>query len=116
MYLEETRQLISPTTVSDPAHARYGQHLSQAEVNDFVKPADETLIWVHEWLSENGIEESQLDYSPAKDWIKITLPVASVERLLDTKYSVFQHEDGEHLVRTPQWYVRVVNQQKLHHC
>jgi tripeptidyl-peptidase-1 len=68
-----------------------------------VKPCDETLSRVRTWLLDNDIKESQLEYSPAKDWIQITLPVTSVERLLDTRYSVYRHEDGSYLVRTPQW-------------
>jgi len=73
------------------------------EVNDLVKPADETLDLVHEWLGDHGIQSSRLEYSAAKDWIKITLPVNAIENLLDTEYSVFQHEDGDSLVRTPEW-------------
>ena len=90
-------------TVSNPSHERYGQHLSESEVNDLVKPGDETHDLVHEWLLDNGIESSRLEYSPAKDWIKISLPVNDIERLLDTKYSVFKHDHGDYLVRTPEW-------------
>ena len=72
-------------------------------MNHLVQPANETLELVHEWLIDHGIEENQLRYSCAKDWIKVTLPVHSVERLLDAKYSVFKHEDGSQVVRTPQW-------------
>lgn len=72
-------------------------------MNELVKPADDTLEQVQDWLINNGVEEDILEYSRAKDWIKVTLPVSSVERLLDSKYSVFKHEDGSHVVRTPQW-------------
>jgi tripeptidyl-peptidase-1 len=89
--------------VSDPFHERYGQHLSAEDVNELVKPADETLDQVHEWLQDYGIDESQLQYSNARDWISVTLSVKDVERLLDTKYSVFRHTDGTRLVRTPRW-------------
>lgn len=89
--------------VSDPFHERYGQHLSAEEVNELVKPSNETLDQVHEWLDDCGVDASQLEYSNARDWIKVTLPVENVEKLLDTKYSVFKHSDGMHLVRTPQW-------------
>jgi len=89
--------------VSDPFHERYGQHLSADEVNELVKPADETLDQVHDWLHDCGVDGSQLEYSNAKDWIKVTLPVKDVERLLDTKYSIFKHNDGAYIVRTSQW-------------
>jgi len=97
-----TRELIF-SIVSDPKHHRYGQHLSRAQINELVKPCDETLAQVHDWLLDNDIDEDQFEYNTAKDWIKVTLPVTSIESLLDTKYSVFQHEDGSRLIRTSQW-------------
>ena len=89
--------------VSDPDHERYGQHLSVDEVNELVKPSEDTLDLVHEWLLDNGIESFHLGYSPAKDWISVALPVSKVEQLLDTEYSTFEHEDGAQIVRTPSW-------------
>lgn len=90
-------------TVSTPSHQKYGKHLTQAEVNDLVKPTDDALDEVHAWLDSCGVDLSQLTYSPAKDWISVKLPVNEIERLLDTEYSVFQHEDGSELVRAPSW-------------
>jgi tripeptidyl-peptidase-1 len=100
LYLDSANQ---NNTVSDPFHSRYGQHLSAAEVNDLVKPSTVALKGVQDWLCDNGIQEDQFRYSPAQDWIQVALPVESVERLLQTNYSIFKHEDGSHLVRTPQW-------------
>lgn len=68
-----------------------------------MKPADEALDAVHEWLQWHGIQKSELTYSPAQDWIKVTLPVSAIETLLDTKYSVYEHDDGSVLVRTERW-------------
>lgn len=89
--------------VPDPAHHRYGQHLTEHEVNKLVKPTDDALELVHDWLSDHGIDASGLHYSPAKDWIKVSLLVSEVESPLDTKYSVFEHEEGGQIVRTPEW-------------
>ncbi|KAG4429367.1 hypothetical protein IFR05_015153 [Cadophora sp. M221] len=89
--------------VSDPSHTRYGQHLTEAEVNNLVKPTDATLDLVHDWLDDNGISKSQPQYSPAKDWITVPLAVKDIERLLDTQYSVYEHDNGNFLVRTPEW-------------
>ncbi|KIX00814.1 uncharacterized protein Z518_09879 [Rhinocladiella mackenziei CBS 650.93] len=86
--------------VSDPSHARYGQHLSAEEVHRLVKPSDDASDAVHEWLEEHGVDLTQLKYSPAKDWISVTLPVSHVEELLHTDYSVYEHHDGSTLVRT----------------
>ncbi|KAL9102071.1 MAG: hypothetical protein Q9163_002752 [Psora crenata] len=89
--------------VSDPAHSRYGHHLTIDEVNNLVKPSDDTLDLVHGWLGENDVKFSQLEYSPARDWIKVSLSVKEIERLLDTKYSVYLHGDGDQIVRAPTW-------------
>ncbi|KAK8091208.1 hypothetical protein PG994_000713 [Apiospora phragmitis] len=87
--------------VSDPAHARYGQHLSQQDVKDLVKPSDEALDLVHEWLQDNGVAPA--GYSTAKDWISVTLPVEKIESLLDTKYHTYEHADGSRVARTSKW-------------
>lgn len=94
---------LTRPTVSNPHHDRYGQHLSESEVNELVKPSDDALELVREWLVDNGIEIGQLTYSQAEDWISVTLPVSAVEQLLSTKYSLFRHEDGSYVVRTPEW-------------
>jgi tripeptidyl-peptidase I len=95
--------MLTGCTVSDPSHARYGQHLTQVEVNELVKPNDDALGLVHDWLFDHGIEAASLSYSPAKDWIKVSLPVSQAESLLDTEYSVFEHVEGDQIVRTLEW-------------
>jgi hypothetical protein len=95
------KKLTWQSAVSDPNHDRYGQHLSSEEVHELIKPSSEGLDLVNEWLIINGVD--QFDYSPAKDWVNIYISVADAERLLDTEYSVFQHDDGSYLVRTPEW-------------
>ncbi|KAI1077884.1 tripeptidyl-peptidase 1 precursor [Whalleya microplaca] len=87
--------------VSDPDHERYGQHLSGDDVKELVKPTNETLDLVHEWLGDNGITPSS--YSSAKDWIMVTLPIETIERLLDTEYHVYEHKDGGKVARAPRW-------------
>lgn len=69
--------------VSDPSHARYGQHLTEAEVHELIKPSDDALTLVQDWLFSNHLNASQLGFSPAKDFISVTLPVEKVENLLD---------------------------------
>lgn len=72
-------------------------------MTELIKPTDDTLSLVHDWLFDNGIDRAALSYNTAKDWIKVSLPVSSIERLLDTKYSVFEHEDGDRVARAPTW-------------
>jgi len=77
--------------------------LSKAEVNDLVKPSADASKLVDEWLTDNGIKQHDCTFSAARDWISVSLRVEEVERLLDTKYSMYVHEDGTVLVRTPEW-------------
>lgn len=79
--------------------------MSAEEVNDLVKPSKEGLDAVLEWLTESaGIATERLGFSPAKDFITVSLPVEEAERLLDTEYSVYNHAaDGHYIVRTPDW-------------
>ena len=98
-----TSLILFATPVSIPSHPRYGQHLTEDEVNELVKPTDDTTTLVHDWLIENGVDRAKLSYNKAKDWIKVSLPVGTIERLLDTKYSIFEHADGDRVIRAPIW-------------
>ncbi|KAL9084023.1 MAG: hypothetical protein Q9159_005445 [Coniocarpon cinnabarinum] len=89
--------------VSDPTHQRYGQYLSTEDVNELIKPTDDALSQVRKWLESHSIDESHLNFSAARDWIRVRLPVKAIERMLDTDYGVFKHDDGTHLVRAPEW-------------
>jgi tripeptidyl-peptidase I len=86
--------------VSDPSHPRYGQHLSQQDVHDLLRPTHNTTDLVTDWLAANNVE---YQVNAAQDWITLSLPVSEIEHLLETKYSVFQHDDGTRLVRTTSW-------------
>lgn len=88
--------------VSDPSHPRYGQHLSQDDVTQLVKPSEESLELVKEWIHQH-VHPDAVEHSSASDFLTFTLPVASIEKMLDTKYSTYRHRDGFELVRTPQW-------------
>ena len=70
--------------VSDPAHERYGQHLSKSEVEALVAPHPESLDLVNEWLSTFGVNEDSLLRSPARDWVTLKVPVSLAEKMLDT--------------------------------
>ncbi|KAJ7779427.1 family S53 protease-like protein [Mycena maculata] len=79
--------------VSDPASALYGQHLTAAEVAEFVKPTEETLSVVSEWLSENDITSTSV--TPAGDMLQIVIPVDKANELLSTEFSVFTHVESD---------------------
>ncbi|EME85089.1 uncharacterized protein MYCFIDRAFT_60025 [Pseudocercospora fijiensis CIRAD86] len=86
--------------VSDPSHHRYGKHLTAAEIQDIVRPSQESQDLVKSWLEEHGISGF---HNPANDFIHVVIPVEKAEALLDTTYSKFQHKDGTVLDRAPEW-------------
>lgn len=87
--------------VSDRRHARYGQYMSASEVRDLIAPPTEVVDMVRDWLAEHDISDAVL--SPSRDSLNMVLPIEKVEELLATTYSVYRHEDGTTLVRTPEW-------------
>ncbi|KZO94442.1 subtilisin-like protein [Calocera viscosa TUFC12733] len=90
--------------VSTPGHERYGMHLGKEEVEELVKPLEDSLALVDAWLEEHGIPLSALSRSPAQDWVTLMLPVSAAEQLLNTEYHVFRHTpSGDYLVRALQY-------------
>lgn len=77
--------------------------MTSEEVNELIRPSSQTLDSTHQWLSDNGIDASSLSYSGAKDWIHLSISVEDAERLLDTEYHVYEHEEGGQIIRTPNW-------------
>ncbi|KAJ3824123.1 tripeptidyl peptidase A [Lentinula raphanica] len=86
--------------ISDPDHERYGKHLSKSEVEDLVAPSEHSLELVNAWIDSHGIEDASITRTPAQDWIIVDLEVSLAEKMLDTTYHVWQHDDGEFIVRT----------------
>ncbi|GBE79871.1 Tripeptidyl-peptidase sed3 [Sparassis crispa] len=87
--------------VSDPFHERYGEHLSKEEVEALIAPNPESINRVDEWLASHGITAEDFSRSPARDWVKVKVSVSLAEKMLDTKYHVWVHdESGDAVVRT----------------
>ncbi|KAI0797009.1 tripeptidyl peptidase A [Abortiporus biennis] len=87
--------------VSDPFHERYGIHLSKEEVEELVSPHPDSIDIVNEWLASHGLSDEHLTRSPAKDWVRVKVPVSLAEEMMDTKYHVWTNsKDGNTIVRT----------------
>lgn len=87
--------------VSDPASAAYGKHLSKEQVEALVAPHADTVAIVEDWLAAHGIPAAHCSRSPSGDWLSVSVPVSTAERLFDTTYHVFRRRDtGNRVVRT----------------
>lgn len=87
--------------MSDHFHPRFRPHLDDVEVAKLSQPEDETIQTVSAWLKGHGFKSSEMKWTPHQDWIRLEkVPLKKVEHMLDTTYSVYQHQDGEHIIRT----------------
>lgn len=86
--------------ISNPAHHRYGKHMTQDEIEDITRPSEHAQSAVSAWLAEHGLEGS---FNRGKDMVHLVLPIETAEKLLQTSYSTFEHEDGTKLSRTQEW-------------
>ena len=83
--MEYTATETDITTInSNPFSARYGDHLSQAEVHELIAPHSESVEQVAAWLAAHGFQDEHLSRSPAGDWIKVKVPVSLAEEMFDT--------------------------------
>ncbi|KAL0069551.1 hypothetical protein AAF712_003209 [Marasmius tenuissimus] len=85
--LEELLYHLGQT--SDPAHERYGQHLSKEQVDELVAPHKDTVTIVEEWLAHHGVHS--FGSTAGGDWVTIRVPVKDAERMLDAKYGLYHH-------------------------
>jgi tripeptidyl-peptidase-1 len=82
--------------VSDPDSKSYGNHWSPARIRQHFSPSNESIDEVSTWLMSqnpnlNGNHQPTL--SNGGSWLNIQLPLSAVEKLLDTKYHVYWHEE-----------------------
>lgn len=90
--------------MSDPSHPKFRPHLNDKELADLSQPDDESIQAVVGWLKSHGFAHHQLKWTTHNDWISLEkVPLKKVESMLDTTYSVYQHDDGEHVIRTDKY-------------
>ncbi|OAA82017.1 tripeptidyl-peptidase [Akanthomyces lecanii RCEF 1005] len=91
--------------VSTPTHPEYGKHLSTRQIQKLLRPKPDHFRSVLEWLSESGgLMARNVSKSSAGDWLEISMPIKSLEHLLQTEYWIFEHiPSGTIAVRTLEW-------------
>jgi len=86
--------------VSDPSHARYGQHLSKEEVDALIAPHPDTTAAVNDWLMYHGVDSPESTTS-AGEWVTVRVTVEQAEKMLGAKYGVYRHaKSGDTVLRT----------------
>ncbi|KAJ7436198.1 subtilisin-like protein [Mycena latifolia] len=85
--------------ISTPRNARYGQYLTQDEVEQFVSPSEETVSQVNSWLSSHNLTSAPV--TSAGDWVSVNMTVSQANALLVADFSTFQNQEtNQTVVRT----------------
>ncbi|KAI1000959.1 Tripeptidyl-peptidase [Podosphaera aphanis] len=83
--------------LSTPNHPTYGQHMSREEVQSFLAPPVESFQLVTDWLELERAGNATIE----NDWFVLDSTIGQVERLLRTRYQLFENsETGEITART----------------
>ncbi|EPQ61276.1 subtilisin-like protein [Gloeophyllum trabeum ATCC 11539] len=87
--------------VSNPGSPLYGRHLSKEEAESILKPQEDAITAVDNWLSSSGIRESSIKPGPSRAWLMVTIPIDTAEILLNTTYYTWCHSSSnDTIVRT----------------
>jgi tripeptidyl-peptidase-1 len=91
--------------ISHPESTKYGHHMTSAQIVNLFAPRQETVSAVIGWLRDFGINTTNVRISASKGWLSFNLTVAEAERLLKTKYYVYQHTSGKYHPATEEYSV-----------
>ncbi|KAI1774263.1 Pro-kumamolisin, activation domain-containing protein [Hypoxylon cercidicola] len=85
--------LSSSDYVLHPASLNYGKYYTAEQVNELFAPAAEIIQIVREWLETSGVSGHRTSQSANKAWLQFDADTEEAERLLKTKYHIFEQAD-----------------------
>ena len=90
--------------VSDPSHAKYGQHLTRVEVADLTSNVAGTQL-VSDYLVANGVQVTK--YTPYGEYITAKATIAQWQELLATTFYSFHHNDDttRNVIRSDSYFL-----------
>lgn len=84
--------------VSTPSHPKYGQHLKRDELKAMLRPSVEATGAIMDWLEDSGVRSS--DIEDDGEWINFVAPVSTAEKMMDTRFMVYQSTVRSKLKKT----------------
>ncbi|OAA53349.1 Peptidase S8/S53, subtilisin/kexin/sedolisin [Cordyceps fumosorosea ARSEF 2679] len=76
--------------MADPKSANYGKHMTAQEAIDFYAADDKTIKTVTDWLVNSGVPSKDIAVDSTRTWINIDSTVAKMEKVLQTRYHLYQ--------------------------
>ncbi|KAK7028541.1 family S53 protease-like protein [Favolaschia claudopus] len=77
------------SSISSPGSSEFRQWLSKDEVKAFVQPCNETVNAFKSFAFSNGLTPTSI--SSNGDWVSLTLPVATANKLFGADFQDFEH-------------------------
>ena len=74
---------------SDPKSSKYGQHYKVDEIHDLFAPSSASVEAVRTWLHDAGIRG--VSQSTNRQWLQFDANASEVQRLLKTKFHLYEH-------------------------
>jgi len=90
--------------ISTPSHPSYGMFMSQAEIDDMLRPASDSAQLVLKWLKSHRIK-GVLD----NNWVRANVTVTQANKLLRTQYSTYHNMgSGNQVIRTSVYHLPTI--------
>ncbi|KAI1120614.1 peptidase S8/S53 domain-containing protein [Nemania abortiva] len=99
--------------VSHPESKKFARFWTPQEVISTFAPSKEAVSDTVQWLLQMGVPPKHIAPSAGRNWIKVESTVAEAEKLLDTKYSVFQDDEGATLMACESYAIPASIQQHI---
>jgi tripeptidyl-peptidase-1 len=99
--------------VSHPKSDKYGQFWTPQQVIAAFAPTEQAVSSTIDWLLLMGVSKTRIAPSPGRNWIKVKSTVGEAERLLSTKYSVYENDEGIAMVACESYSVPAEIQQHI---
>lgn len=85
------------TEISDPVHARYGQHLSRDEALNLLTPSPDALASVKAWLRDAGVHDDNMDQQG--QFLHATVSASQSASLLRKRGTTAEDLSGSYIVQ-----------------
>lgn len=92
-------------SVSSPDSEQYGQHWSADKVANTFAPSADSVDAVRSWLWAHNIAPARINHSRSQGWLNFYLTVKEAERLMKTKYTLWEHETGKSSIACDHYHI-----------
>jgi len=91
--------------VSNPRSNQYGKHWTMKEIHDFLKPNDNSIDVILNWIEYYGIDKTSIEYLTSnRDFIRVKTSIKVANEMLNTQYAYWVNDKGTKHMRVKDGY------------